>query len=204
MNGDSSKSIGSSDEFFAQAPWKFAPPHPSSATVRISVLYSVGVIVGLDRFKNAQNASQGGIDGALAELRSGRKRGHWIWYIFPQLSGLGSSPMAERYAIADAEEATAYLRDAELAHRLLAATTAVAEQVMKGVPLQRLMASEIDVLKLVSSLTLFECVARRLFEATGDETYQSIVFAAEDVLRAAEDQGVPRCRFTLQRLGAAH
>jgi uncharacterized protein (DUF1810 family) len=140
---------------------------------------------GLDRFKTAQGQRHAGFDTALAELRAGRKRSHWIWYIFPQLAGLGSSAMSRRYAVRDHEEAIAYLRDDVLAHRFLAVTTAVAEQLMKGVPLQRLMGSEIDVVKLISSLTLFHPVARDLYAATGDDTYQSIVHAAEDVLAAA-------------------
>lgn len=150
-----------------------------------------------EKFKAAQ---QGSYDAALSELRAGHKRGHWIWFIFPQLAGLGSSPMAERYGLQSVDEATEFLRDEELANRYLATTTAVAEQVMKGVPLRRVMVSEIDVLKLVSSLTLFEVVATRLFEETGDVTYQSIAFAAEDVLNAAAKQGVPRCQFTIARI----
>jgi uncharacterized protein (DUF1810 family) len=153
-----------------------------------------------EKFKEAQ---KGSYDEALAELKSGRKRGHWMWFIFPQLSGLGASPMAQRYALRDLQEATEYLRDEELAHRYLAAATAVAEQVMKGASLLRLMASEVDALKLVSSLTLFEAAAKRLCQTTDDETCQSIIHAAEDVLAAAAAQGIPRCQFTLDRLAAA-
>ena len=63
----------------------------------------------LDRFKRAQERTAGGIATALGELQAGRKQSHWIWYIFPQLEGLGSSPMAQRYAIRSLDEARAYL-----------------------------------------------------------------------------------------------
>ena len=62
----------------------------------------------LERFMDAQN---GIYDQALEELRSGRKRSHWMWFIFPQIAGLGSSAMTATYAIRSAEEAAAYLAD---------------------------------------------------------------------------------------------
>ena len=157
----------------------------------------------LDRFKQAQDQPGVGFDAALAELKAGRKRGPWIWYIFPQLHGLGSSPMAGRYALDGRGEALDYLRDETLRDRLLTITSAVAEQVLKGLPIRRLMASEIDVLKLVSSMTLFEVVGRELYAATGDETCQSLVHAAEDVLIAAEREGFGRCAFTMARLSGS-
>ena len=60
----------------------------------------------LDRFLVAQESSY---DGALGELRRGRKVGHWIWFIFPQIAGLGRSAMSQRFAIASIDEARAYL-----------------------------------------------------------------------------------------------
>ena len=60
----------------------------------------------LSRFVEAQ---AGTVEQALAELRAGRKRSHWMWFVFPQVAGLGSSPMAQRYAIASLDEARAYL-----------------------------------------------------------------------------------------------
>src|SRR5207244_6631863 len=64
-------------------------------------------------------AAQGDIYAqALAELKAGRKRSHWMWFIFPQLAGLGTSPMAVRYAIASADEARAYLAHPVLGARL--------------------------------------------------------------------------------------
>ena len=107
----------------------------------------------LDRFVVAQADSY---PQALAELRRGRKATHWMWYIFPQIAGLGQSAMARRYAIADADEARAYLAHPLLGKRLIEATEAVtaapggsAEAIMGG----------IDAIKLRSSLTLFAAVA---------------------------------------------
>ena len=90
---------------------------------------------------------------ALAELREGRKRGHWIWFVFPQIAGLGSSPMSQAYAIASLDEARAYLahpilgpRLRECSEALLAADPSLsAEGILGG----------IDALKLRSSMTLF-------------------------------------------------
>ncbi|MGE5835869.1 MAG: DUF1810 family protein, partial [Acidobacteriota bacterium] len=85
-------------------------------------------MTGLERFKSAQAAAHSGFDTALAEIRAGGKRGHWIWYIFPQLAGLGGSPMSAHFAIAGEAEAMEYLRDRDLRARLLTITTAVAER----------------------------------------------------------------------------
>ena len=63
----------------------------------------------LDRFVAAQDAG-GTYDRALAELRSGHKTGHWMWFVFPQIAGLGQSPTSRRYAISSLAEARAYLR----------------------------------------------------------------------------------------------
>ena len=76
----------------------------------------------LSRFIDAQ---QPVYSTALAELEAGRKRSHWMWFIFPQLKGLGRSPMAQRYGLADLAEAEAYLADPVLGERLRACVTAV-------------------------------------------------------------------------------
>jgi len=103
----------------------------------------------LDRFVAAQN---GIYDRALSELRAGEKRSHWMWFVFPQVAGLGSSSMAQRYAIRSRSEATAYLehpllgrRLTECAEALLSVHDRSAEDIM-GYP---------DCLKLQSSMTLF-------------------------------------------------
>jgi uncharacterized protein (DUF1810 family) len=106
----------------------------------------------LQRFVDAQ---QGVYPTALAELTRGRKATHWMWFVFPQIAGLGHSAMAQRYAIDSGEEARAYLGHPVLGPRLLEATAAVtaapgsAEAIMGG----------IDAVKLRSSLTLFAAVA---------------------------------------------
>jgi len=93
-----------------------------------------------------------------------------------------------------------FLRDPELRSRYLAIAQAVAEQLRSGKSLRALMASDIDARKVVSSLTLFRHVARKLFEAEGTAAYSSVADVADDVLAAAAAQGYPPCAYTLQRL----
>ena len=76
----------------------------------------------LNRFRKAQN---GDYDLALSEIKAGRKRSHWIWYIFPQLKGLGMSGMAEYYGLQDLNEAKAYLSDPVLRKRLIEISNAL-------------------------------------------------------------------------------
>ena len=152
----------------------------------------------LDRFRQAQNDPHSGFAAALAEIRGGGKRGHWIWYVFPQLSGLGFSEMSEHYAIANRSEAEAYLRDPVLRPRLEEITTAVAEQLRRGVPVTVVMGSRTDAIKLVSSLTLFGTVARTM--ATSDPGLQTFADTANEVLDAAETQGFERCTYTSAQL----
>jgi uncharacterized protein (DUF1810 family) len=78
----------------------------------------------LNRFVEAQRSTY---ESALAELRGGRKRSHWMWYVFPQLAGLGRSATARRYAIRNADEAKAYLAHPLLGPRLVECATAVLE-----------------------------------------------------------------------------
>jgi uncharacterized protein (DUF1810 family) len=148
----------------------------------------------LDRFKRAQEGP-GGFATALAEVEAGRKRSHWIWYIFPQLAGLGRSSTAIRYGLQGVEEASAYLGDPVLHDRLRRVTTAILGHLERdpAPALPDLMGSEIDALKLVSSMTLFREVARR----AGD---QDLAAEADSVLRVAKSQGYPECDFTLRQL----
>jgi uncharacterized protein (DUF1810 family) len=95
--------------------------------------------VSLERFHDAQADAHSGDQAALAEMRSGRKRKHWIWYVFPQLAGLGRSGAAQYYAIQDLAEACEYLRDSLLRARYEEITAAVAEKLEAGVPVERLM-----------------------------------------------------------------
>ncbi len=107
----------------------------------------------LNRFLTAQEQDYAQ---ALAEIRAGRKRSHWIWYIFPQLRGLGYSYNAEYYGIADAEEARQYLAHPVLGARLREITEALLE--LPESDSVRVMGRPDD-LKLCSSMTLFEYVS---------------------------------------------
>jgi uncharacterized protein (DUF1810 family) len=110
---------------------------------------------GLQRFTAAQDTA-GTYARALAELRRGQKTSHWMWFVFPQLAGLGRSPAARRYAISGIDEARAYLAHPVLGPRLLECAAVVAglagrtaEQIFGG----------IDAMKLRSSMTLFHRAA---------------------------------------------
>lgn len=115
----------------------------------------------LDRFIAAQDASH---EGALAEIRRGRKRGHWMWFIFPQLAGLGRSAMAQQYAIHSLDEAAAYLAHPLLGPRLRLFVEAL-QDLDAGSSIEEIF-GDVDTLKLRSSLTLFEAASgERLFSA---------------------------------------
>lgn len=131
----------------------------------------------LDRFIKAQEMDY---ETALKEIRQGRKRSHWIWYIFPQIAGLGFSSMSQYYAIASLEEARAYMENAylrghllEISEALLALESSDPGQIM-GYP---------DDVKLRSSMTLFA-------EAAPEETaFQAVLdkyFGGKRDLRTLE------------------
>jgi uncharacterized protein (DUF1810 family) len=155
---------------------------------------------GLDRFKRAQDASGAGFAVALAEMQAGRKRSHWIWYVFPQLGGLGQSTMSRTYALRDPDEALAYAHDPVLLDRLVTITAAVAARLGAGIPLTTLMGGEVDALKLVSSMTLFSWVAGKL-PGTDGQSAKLMPLTAE-ILAAAAAQGFAPCAHTLRALAA--
>ncbi len=107
----------------------------------------------LRRFVEAQD---GVYAGALAEVRRGRKASHWMWFVFPQLAGLGYSPTARHYGIQGLEEARAYLAHPMLGPRLREVAAAAAG--LEGRTAREVFGSPDD-LKLRSSLTLFEAAA---------------------------------------------
>jgi uncharacterized protein (DUF1810 family) len=152
------------------------------------------LVIDLERFKQAQDGP-GGFATALAELEAGRKRSHWIWYIFPQLAGLGQSSAAIHYGLQGTDEATAYLRDRVLRDRLLRVTNAVLAQLQRdpAPALVDVMGSAIDALKLVSSMTLFRELARRVDD-------WDLAAKADAILQAAKSQGYRECEFTLKAL----
>jgi len=137
----------------------------------------------LARFVAAQATT---FDQACAELRAGRKQSHWMWFVFPQVVGLGRSETAQRYAIGSAEEARAYLAHPVLGPRLETATRLALG--VEGRSLEDIFGTP-DHLKFRSSMTLFEHVAapasvfsEALARLCGDEPCQAtldILFRAE-------------------------
>ena len=123
----------------------------------------------LNRFIEAQNTNY---EDAVSELREGRKRSHWMWYVFPQITGLGNSAMSYRYGITSADEARAYLAHPVLGTRLIECAEAVLTILNRS-------ANEIfgspDDLKLKSSATLFAQVSPpgSVFEQILDKYYSS-------------------------------
>ena len=107
----------------------------------------------LDRFVRAQEDTYAQ---ALAEIRAGRKRTHWMWFVFPQIAGLGSSPMAERYAIESLAEARAYLQHAVLGPSLVECSESACA--VDGRSAIEIFGTPDD-LKLRSSATLFDAVS---------------------------------------------
>jgi len=115
----------------------------------------------LQRFLDAQD---GIYETALAELSAGSKRSHWMWFIFPQLRGLGLSPTAQFYGISSLDEARAYLQHPVLGTRLRECVEAMLP--WEGRPAEQILGS-IDALKLRSSLTLFDRVKPHALFADG-------------------------------------
>ena len=103
------------------------------------------------KYLDAQNASYDGYEQALGEIRRGRKVSHWIWYIFPQIRGLGHSSTAQYYALDSLEEAKEYLEDLLLRERLIEISEALLEQEgnIEGI------VGYVDAMKVRSCMTLF-------------------------------------------------
>lgn len=106
---------------------------------------------GLQRFVAAQDQA-GTYAAALQELRAGRKRSHWMWFVFPQIAGLGQSPASRRYAISSLDEARAYLAHPVLGSRLIECARVLTE--LENASAQEVFGG-IDAIKLRSSMTLF-------------------------------------------------
>ncbi len=119
----------------------------------------------LQRFLDAQS---GVYDRAVAELLAGRKRGHWMWFIFPQLKGLGRTPTAEHFGIGSLAEARSYLGHPVLGPRLRECAGRVAAL---DAPI-RLVFGDLDALKLRSSMTLF---ARAAADGQAGAVFQSVL-----------------------------
>jgi len=149
----------------------------------------------LQRFVEAQDAA-GTHERALAELRAGHKRTHWMWFVFPQLVGLGRSATAQRYAIGSLDEARAYL-----AHPLLGPRLRESAQALLAAPAD-LTAHDIlgatDALKLRSSITLFARAAPNepLFEQVLERYHDGLADEATDRLLGNEATAGARRRST--------
>ena len=135
----------------------------------------------LERFVAAQRPVY---DQVVSELRVGRKTGHWIWFIFPQVAGLGRSQMSQHYAIASLDEARGYLAHPvlgahlhECAGLILATTGRTALEIF----------GELDAMKVRSSMTLFDraAAADPVFGAVLDHLYGGVRDPATDALIAA-------------------
>ena len=116
----------------------------------------ITTIYELCRFLRAQGCASGGYNDALQEITDGYKHKHWIWYIFPQIKGLGFSYNSEYYGISGLEEAKAYLEHEILGKRLREITNALLQHEGKTA---REIFGGIDAMKVKSSMTLFDLVA---------------------------------------------
>ena len=119
------------------------------------------------------NAQRGGVyERALAELQAGAKQSHWMWFVFPQIAGLGFSPMAQRFAIASLEEAHAYLAHDILGPRLRDCTQTMLD--IEGKSAHDILGSPDD-LKFRSSMTLFDLAAPNgIFRAALEKYFASV------------------------------
>jgi uncharacterized protein (DUF1810 family) len=128
----------------------------------------------LERFVTAQNAG-GTYDRAIGELRRGHKTSHWMWFVFPQIAGLGHSQMSRTFAISSLEEAKAYLQHPVLGPRLLEcarvvtnAQTGSAEQIFGGIDAQKLHSSMTLFMRAEPAEPLFAQVLERYFDGLPD------------------------------------
>lgn len=150
----------------------------------------------LERFVHAQEKG-GSYERALAELKAGRKTGHWIWWVFPQQKGLGTSHNSTYYGLADEEEAAGYLTHPVLGARYRECATVVHGHLCQGgvAPLA-LMGSEVDVLKLTSSLELF---LRSASPAEG-----AFVVCLEEILECLRVKGVGNLELVTDSSRSSH
>ena len=145
----------------------------------------------LERFVTAQNAN-GTYDRAVAELRRGQKMSHWMWFVFPQIAGLGRSEMARRFAVASREEAHDYLRHPVLGPRLIECTGIVAD--LQGLSAVQIFGT-IDEQKLRSSMTLFmrAAPAEPLFARVIERYFDGVPdLATDELLDGRTDRPVHR------------
>ncbi|TQJ61056.1 uncharacterized protein (DUF1810 family) [Arthrobacter sp. SLBN-83] len=137
----------------------------------------------LDRFVAAQN-SGGTYDQALGELQVGRKSGHWMWFVFPQISGLGQSATSRKYAISSLAEARAYLDHEVLGPRLLECALVLAnhadqsaEDIFGGIDAKKLRSSMTLFLRAAPGETVFKTVLAQFFDGEPDPATDEILAA---------------------------
>lgn len=139
-----------------------------------------------DPFGHFVKAQDGGtFEQALEEIGEGEKRSHWMWFVFPQIEGLGSSAKAKKFALSGREEARAYCRHEELGPRLFEATEAMLE--WAGTMRAADILGDVDAMKFRSSMTLFE-------NACDDDDAQVFTDALEAFYEGE------RCPLTLERM----
>jgi uncharacterized protein (DUF1810 family) len=133
----------------------------------------------LSRFVDAQQ-SRGTYDRALAELRRGRKASHWMWFVFPQVAGLGRSAMSRQYALSSLDEARAYLAHPVLGARLRECAQVVADSAPGAVAIF----GSVDAMKLRSSMTLFLRAAPNepVFRQVLEKHFDGVADEATDAL----------------------
>ena len=140
---------------------------------------------GLERFVAAQDVGDT-YDAAVAELRAGRKRSHWMWFVFPQIAGLGQSTMSRRYAIRSLAEARAYLAHPVLGPRLIEASRAVkrvggtAEAIFGGIDAKKLRSSMTLFARADPTNPVFQDVLDAYFGGVPDEATDRLLWGDED------------------------
>jgi uncharacterized protein (DUF1810 family) len=141
----------------------------------------------LERFVTAQD-SRGTYGSAVAELRAGRKTSHWMWFVFPQIAGLGLSEMSRRYAIASLDEARAYLAHPILGTRLQECTRILVE--LSGRTANDIFGA-VDGMKLRSSMTLFARAAPEspVFGGVLDRYFDGVADDATDARLRSSRRG---------------
>ncbi|HHL3493798.1 TPA: DUF1810 domain-containing protein [Legionella pneumophila] len=151
----------------------------------------------LDRFHNAQNSNTYGYNQAFSEIQEGRKRSHWIWYIFPQLENLGKSSSAKLYGIKDFSEACDYLKDPVLFKRYFELIKLIEEK-LRSIPLSHLMGGFPDDRKFISSLTLFQAASNCLSskETVSQNKYHHLYETCNRVFKQIARQGYSPCQQT--------
>jgi uncharacterized protein (DUF1810 family) len=150
----------------------------------------------LERFIDAQTNAY---DQAVQEIRGGYKYGHWIWYIIPMLYGVKRSSFCDIYGLQGLAEATDYYQHPLLGERLTVVAEAVVTALSAGHTLEGIFGN-VDAKKTISCMTLFQIVGADpgVQECPHHQRFQT---AAQTILAAGDDQGLPRCVKTLTLLG---